>query len=182
MGSGNAALDELVSQSEQLVADLSMSETRDENQDELEKRLRELNDWLTYHLSPSGNINKNEDESKDDRQNTHTKISGTGIRNRTGFQMDGKFASKEMGYDSDSDSAAMTHDVPKGKGGRGHSVRTPEGSHPYSGKRCTITCFNPDGSPLQGAYVHMCVRVCVCSCGCGCGCVHDTCYLYPDHL
>ena len=176
MGSGNAALDELVSQSEQLVADLSMSETRDENQDELEKRLRELNDWLTYHLSPSGNVNKNEDESKDDRQNTHTKISGTGIRNRTGFQMDGKFASKEMGYDSDSDSAAMTHDVPKGKGGGGaggggggggcHSVRTPEGSHPYSGKRCTITCFNPDGSPLQGAFVHMCVRTHVRTCVC----------------
>jgi hypothetical protein len=53
---------------------------------------------------------------------------------------------RENGYESDLDSLGATHDVLKGKG------TGPKGTeaHPFMGKRCTITCFNPDGSPLQG--------------------------------
>lgn len=66
-GAANAALDELVSQSEQLVAELSTSESKDENQSELEKRLRELNDWLYYNISPSTKNNRIDTDAKDER-------------------------------------------------------------------------------------------------------------------
>ena len=53
---------------------------------------------------------------------------------------------REVGYESDLDSLGATHDVLKGKGA---GPKGTEG-HAFTGKRCTITCFNPDGSPLQG--------------------------------
>ena len=67
IGSANAALEELVSQSEQLVAELSTSDSKDNNQYELEKRLRELNDWLHYNISPSSKSHEIKNDSNDDR-------------------------------------------------------------------------------------------------------------------
>ena len=59
----------MVSQSEQLVAELSTSDSKDNNQYELEKRLRELNDWLHFNISPSSKSHDIKNDSNDERDN-----------------------------------------------------------------------------------------------------------------
>ena len=150
IGGGSSALEELVSQSEQVVANLSTSETKDENEFELEKRLRELNNWLSFHISPSPSVERFDDEAKEERSNTRNKSTsghraGRGPGGSGGESKAGPV--REVGYESDLDSLGATHDVLKGKG---LGPKGAEGNHPFTGKRCTITCFNPDGSPLQG--------------------------------
>jgi hypothetical protein len=117
----------------------------------LEKRLRELNNWLSFHISPSPSVEKFDDEAKDERNHSSSRgKSNTGHRGGRGPGGSGGESKagpvKENGYESDLDSLGATHDVLKGKGS---GPKGTEG-HPFTGKRCTITCFNPDGSPLQG--------------------------------
>ena len=138
------------------MADLSVSDSKDENHFELEKRLRELNSWLSAHRStPSvsaSRININDaDDNRDDRSQGKASVaislrSGQGQGQGQGTGRDVKLQ-KDGEYESDADSLTAPQDVSRGKQSE---VKEADAGRRYDSRRCTITCFNPDGSPLQG--------------------------------
>ena len=154
IGDGNAALDELVCQSVQVMADLSVSDSKDENYFELEKRLRELNSWLTAHRSsPSVSASRlsinDGDDGRDDRSQGKTSVAMSSRSGQGSGQGQGRDAKshRDGGYESDADSLTAPQDTARGKQG---DAKNTDAGRRYDSRRCTITCFNPDGSPLQG--------------------------------
>lgn len=138
------------------MADLSVSDSKDENHFELEKRLRELNSWLSAHRSsPSVSANRlninDGDDGRDDRSQGKTSVamssrSGQGSGQGQGQGRDAK-SHRDGGYESDADSLTAPQDTARGKQG---DAKDTDAGRRYDSRRCTITCFNPDGSPLQG--------------------------------
>lgn len=139
------------------MADLSVSDSKDENHFELEKRLRELNSWLSAHRSsPSvsaSRLNINDgDDGRDDRSQGKVSVaissrSGQGQGQGQGQGRDMK-SHKDGDYESDADSLTAPQDTLRGKQSE---AKESDAGHRYDSRRCTITCFNPDGSPLQGS-------------------------------
>jgi hypothetical protein len=136
------------------MADLSVSDSKDENHFELEKRLRELNSWLSAHRSsPSvsaSRLNINDgDDGRDDRSQGKTSVAMSSRSGQGSGQGQGRDAKshRDGGYESDADSLTAPQDTARGKQG---DAKDTDAGHRYDSRRCTITCFNPDGSPLQG--------------------------------
>ena len=134
------------------MADLSVSDSKDENHFELEKRLRELNSWLSAHRSsPSAsasrlNVNEGEDGKDDRSQGKSSAAISSRLGLGQGLGRDMKLH-KDGGYESDADSLTAPQDTSQGKQSE---AKEADAGHRYDSRRCTITCFNPDGSPLQG--------------------------------
>ena len=135
------------------MADLSVSDSKDENHFELEKRLRELNSWLSAHRSsPSvsaSRLNINDgDDGRDDRSQGKVSVAVSSRSGQGQGQGRDVKSHKDGDYESDADSLTAPQDT--SSRGKQSEAKESDAGHRYDSRRCTITCFNPDGSPLQG--------------------------------